>query len=384
MTISSNRVFKSVTLVILLAALAACGLPQSGPNKTEILANAEFYGSAEVETVQTYVVNVDERVTRSMPSAPDLVFPAQFISASPERPSLIRPGDSLNFTVYENVDDGLFSSGAGAASVGSIQVDEGGSIFIPYAGRMRAAGNTSERLRQIVTARLANDTPRPQVLVQRSEGDGGSVTIIGNAIGGQGIFPIGRSNLTLMGMLAAAGGVVGDPGSINVIVIRGEDRAEMRYEDIYDDPRYDIALRPGDRVIVERDNRTFISLGAVSQGTNPFNKRSLSALEAIAQVGGLRETSADPTGIFVIRDEDAEVANIMLDRFDFTTEQRLIYLINLTAPSGIFHARNFNIQDGDTVYVTEAPFTQFTKVLSAITGTAFTVRNLSTLPTTIP
>ena len=28
------------------------------------------------------------------------------------------------------------------------------------------------------------------------------------------------------------------------------------------------------------------------------------------------------------------------------------------------------IRDGDTVYVTEAPFTQFSKVLGAITGTA--------------
>ncbi len=382
MVISSNRVLKSVTLVILLATLAACGLPRSGPNKTEILGNAEFYRSTEIETVQAYVVNVDERVTRSMPPAPDFLFPDQFISASPERPSLIRPGDSLNFIVYENVDDGLFSRGAGAASVGSIQVDERGFVFIPYAGRIRAAGNTSERLRQIVTARLADDTPQPQVLVERSEGDGGSVSVVGNAIGGQGIFPIGRSNLRLMGMLATAGGVVGDPGSINVIVIRGENRAEMRYEDIYDNPGYDIALRPGDRVIVERDNRTFTALGETGvQGNIPFTKQNLSALEAIAQIGGLRGISADPTGIFVIRDETAEVANIMLDRSDFTAEQRLIYMLNLTAPSGIFHARNFNIQGGDTVYVTEAPFRQFTKVLNAITGTAFTVRNLSTLPT---
>ncbi len=382
MTISSNRVFKNVTLVILLTTLAACGLPRSGPNKTELLGNAEFYRTSEVETVPAYVVNVDERVTRSMPPEPNLVFPAQFTSAAPERPSLIRPGDSLNFTVYENVDDGIFASGPGGASVGAIQVDEDGFVFIPYAGRIRAAGNTSERLRRIVTNRLDDNTPQPQVLVQRSEGDGGSVSVIGNAIG-QGIIPIGRSNLRLVSMLAAAGGVAGDPGSIKVIVIRGEDRAEMRYEDIYDDPRYDIALRPGDKLIVERDNRTFIALGETgNQGNFPFTKQNLSALEAIAQIGGLRGISADPTGIFVIRDEAPEVANIMLDRDDFTAEQRLIYLLNLTAPSGIFHARNFNIQDGDTVYVTEAPFRQFTKVLNAITGTAFTVRNLSTLPTT--
>ncbi len=381
MTISSNRVFKSVTLVILLAALAGC-LPQSGPNKTEILRNTEFYQSTEVETVPAYVVNVDERVVRSMPPAPDFVFPDHFISEPPEKPNLIRPGDSLSFTVYENVDNGIFASGPGGASVGALQVDEGGFVFIPYAGRIRAAGNTSERLRRIVTNQLAENTPQPQVVVRRSEGDGGSVYVLGNGIG-QGIFPIGRSNLRLVGMLAAAGGVAGDPGVVDVIVIRGEERAQMRYEDIYDDPKYDIALRPGDKVIVERDTRTFIALGETGgQGRIPFTKQNLSALDALAQVGGLNGGSADPTGIFVIRDEAPEVVNIMLDRTDFTTEQRMIYLLNLTAPSGIFHARNFNIQDGDTVYVTEAPFRQFTKVLNAITGTAFTVRNLTTLPTT--
>lgn len=381
MMISSNRALKSVTLVILLTTLAACGLPRSGPNKTEILTNAEFYKSTEIETVPAYALNVDERVIRSMPSVPDSVFPDHFISASPERPNLIRPGDSLNFTVYENVDEGLFSRGGGAAGIGGLQVGEDGFIFFPYVGRIRASGGTSERLRQIVTKQIAESTPLPQVLVQRSEGDGGSISIIGDGIS-QGTVPIGRSNLRLMSMLASVGGVSGDPDSINIIVVRGEDRAEMRYKDIYDDPRYDIALRPGDRVIVERDSRTFIALGETSRGNIRFDKRNVSALEALARVGGLSTQSADPTGIFVIRDEAPEIANIMLDRSDFTTEQRLIYVLNLAAPSGIFHARNFNIQDGDTIYVTEAPFSQFTKVLSAITGTAFTVRNLGTLPTT--
>ena len=32
----------------------------------------------------------------------------------------------------------------------------------------------------------------------------------------------------------------------------------------------------------------------------------------------------------------------------------------------MFQARDFQIRDGDTVYVTEAPYTQFSKVLQAI------------------
>lgn len=47
----------------------------------------------------------------------------------------------------------------------------------------------------------------------------------------------------------------------------------------------------------------------------------------------------------------------------------MIYVLDLTAPNGLFVARDFEIRDDDTVCVTEAPFTQFNKTISALTGT---------------
>ncbi len=41
----------------------------------------------------------------------------------------------------------------------------------------------------------------------------------------------------------------------------------------------------------------------------------------------------------------------------------------MTEPTGIFEARDFQIRDGDTIYVTEAPFVQWSKSIAAITGT---------------
>ena len=45
----------------------------------------------------------------------------------------------------------------------------------------------------------------------------------------------------------------------------------------------------------------------------------------------------------------------------------------------MFMARDFVIRDGDTLYVTEAPFTQWNKTISAITGTATSASGLSSL-----
>jgi len=111
----------------------------------------------------------------------------------------------------------------------------------------------------------------------------------------------------------------------------------------------------------------------------PFFSQDLSALEAIAQVGGLQSATADPTGIFVLRNEPAEISNIVLGRDDLVGAQRLIYVLDLTKPNGLFQARDFVIRDDDTIYVTEAPYAQFSKILGALTGPAVSLDALTNL-----
>ena len=47
----------------------------------------------------------------------------------------------------------------------------------------------------------------------------------------------------------------------------------------------------------------------------------------------------------------------------------MVYVLDLTRPNGMFMARDFAVRDDDTLYVTEAPFAQWNKVISALTGT---------------
>mgnify|MGYP002629642482 CR=1 FL=1 len=100
-----------------------------------------------------------------------------------------------------------------------------------------------------------------------------------------------------------------------------------------------------------------------------FDTQTLSAIEAIATVGGLQTAAADPTGVFILRNEPAEIANQVLGRNDLIGDQRMVYVLDLTRPNGMFMARDFSVRDQDTLYVTEAPFAQWSKVIAAITGT---------------
>lgn len=361
---------RSVALCSLVALVAACGLPRTGPNKGEI-----FSGSVQRQG-DAFVISVNDRVTRATAISPALGFSDAFKNAPILGSDTIRPGDTLGLTIWENVDQGLF--GTSPAPLQEVQVDGAGFIFVPYAGRIRAAGNTPEALRRIITEKLQDQTPEPQVEVRRAAGDGATVSLIGK-VSAQGVFPIERPTRTLSAMLARAGGVSIEPEIAQLTVIRGDQRSQVWLNDLYKHPEFDIALRAGDRILVEEDTRAFTALGATGTQTRvPFESQTLSALEAIAQVGGLSANAADPTGVFVLRNEPAEIANRVLGRDDLQGAQRLIYVLDLTKPNGMFMARDFVIRDEDTLYVTEAPFTQWSKAIAALTGSLSAVNTLTT------
>ena len=100
----------------------------------------------------------------------------------------------------------------------------------------------------------------------------------------------------------------------------------------------------------------------------------------MAQVGWLNSNLADPTGIFILREEPPEIANTLLGRNDLIGNQWFAYVLDLTEPSGMFMGRDFQIRDGDTVYVTEAPFVQWNKTLGVLNsgiGTGSALKTIS-------
>jgi len=358
-----SRWARPIVFLATLAVVASCGLPRVGPNKSEI------YSGSVQQDGDAFIVEVNDRVTAATAFVPTLGFSDDFNNAAAVGSDTIQAGDVLGLTIWENVDDGLLAGEAqNATFLETVQVDGSGFIFVPYAGRIKASGNSPEAIRRIITERLEEQTPDPQVEVRREAGDGSTVALVGS-VGAQGVYPIERPTRTLSTMLARAGGITIEPEIAQITVLRGTTQGRIWFNDLYADPKVDIALRGGDRILVEEDTRSFTSLGATgAQARVPFEKQDLSALEAIAQVGGLVSTSSDATGVFVFRNEPDEISNQVLGRSDLVGDQRLVYLLDLTSPNGMFMARDFVIRDGDTIYVTEAPLAQWNKTVSAVFG----------------
>jgi polysaccharide export outer membrane protein len=359
----------------LVLALSGCGLPRSGPTKNEV-----FRSSVQKEG-NAYIIPVTEAVTSTVNVGTRTSFGPNFRTASAIDVDALRPGDKLIITVYENVEAGVLGTAGVPSVLSEVEVDQRGFVFVPYAGLIRASGRTTDALRIRITNELAAATPDPQVSVARAVGNGATVSVIGT--NAQGVYPLDRSVTHLSGMIALAGGVASDSGATKVTVIRNGQRGSIWLDDLYERPNQDIHLRNGDRVVVQTDRRSFAILGATGgQGLVDFPKPELDVMEAIAYAGGLNVNIADPTGVFVLRDEDAIISRALTGVATNST-QRVAYVVDLTKPNGLFIARDFQIKDGDTVYVTEAPYAQFSRILSTLIAPAASLSAAGNLTTSL-
>lgn len=351
---------RACLLAVLTLGLGACALPRGGPYYEEVTAPAPAELSYDVVRVTPAIVRatrIDERRG----------FAEAFRNTPPEDTAAIAPGDLLSITVWENIEQGLLNpQGIGATQLPRTEVDARGFIFVPYVGQVHAAGRTVAELRATIQARLAEKTLNPQVDVFAAEGRGRVVSVQGR-VRAPGVYPIEPGTERLLPMLARAGGVTEEPEVVLLKLRRGQQTGAIWVQDLYDEPANDVALRGGDALIAERDRRMFTALGAVGRpATVPFPVRELSVERAMGAVGGLIDGAADPTGVFIFREEPPEIAAKVLPGSAGDGPRRLVYLIDLTRPGGMFLAREFIMRDGDTLYVTTAPFTRWMKVLQSV------------------
>ena len=355
---------RSLALFAAVVAVASCTVSRDGPTKREI-----FEGSV-MRSGDAHIIMVNKRVSQAANQPQALGFSHALRAGALTGGDTIRPGDIIRLNVYENVPEGLLApSGTNNAVIEELQVDDAGFIFVPYAGRIRAAGHSPDALRRILTQSLDEQTPDPQVMVARAQGDSATVSVTGG-VGAQGVYPVTRSANRLSSMIATAGGISIPLETAQVLITRGNRQDKAWLQDIYSNPSLDIAMRAGDRILLRQDQRAFTVLGATGSANRmTFDTRQISAIDAIAMVGGLDPLRADPTGVFIFRDEIPEVATEILGIGQFVTDVRFVYVLDLTAPTGMFNARDFKIRDGDTIFVTEASSVLWARQISALTGT---------------
>lgn len=374
--------------VAMSASACAAFLPQSGPTTGDVL------NRDRDEQVGFALMALDGAAVSVNRAAPEIAFADErFRGALPLRTALLGRGDVLRITIWEPVEDGLLTTpGTKQAVIEQVEVDDRGHIYVPFAGEVHVAGKTIGAARNAIIAQLIGKTSDPQVTVTRADYRSRGVALQGE-LRDPGLKPLDPQVSRLLPMLAAAGGATTPPHTTRVVVRRGEAATSGYLDAIYNDPRANIALRNGDVILVQNDTRYFNAFGAVLRpGRLAMTSGDMTLLDAISQAGGLNSDSANPTGVFLIRREPSELlqsltpvdedeAENITDLAATSAVVPTVYQLPMNSAESLVLAQSFALRENDTIYVTEAPFTQFRKVLSVIIPTLGTAGGAASLAT---
>lgn len=370
---------KTIVAVMACLALAGCGLPRGAALKSEILsasrANTAAPGEAPAYDFAVYSVTGETLpMLSSWPNRNQQNFP-WFTAVNQPASLAIAPGDRVQLTIWDAEENSLLAgTGQRATPLQDTTVGSEGQIFVPYIGELRIGGLSPDSARARIEEELLRTIPSAQVQLVVEAGRSNSATIT-DGVGGVGVYQLPDRNFRVLDLLSLAGGA--DPTMVNpqVRLTRSGQVYGVSLKRLLEQPQLDIAVQGGDRLRVVADNRKYIALGATgSQASFDFPSGDLTALQAMAQIGGMSSATADPKGVLILREYDrAEVR----DGISGPPQERIVFTIDLLSADGLFSAGNFLIQDGDLVYGTESPLSAGLSALRVATSLQSAARGIT-------
>lgn len=338
------------------ALLAGCSLPRSAGFQSEVLAAANTNVAPEGQE-PAYDFVVFEVNSETLPQLQ--AWPDRNVSALPwldtgVQPSslLIAAGDLVQVTVWD-AEENSFFTGAGqrVTPLQQTEVSETGHIFVPYIGELTVAGLSPDQARATIEQELMRTIPSVQVQLLVEPGRRNSANLV-SGVAAVGLVPLANRNVRLLELLSQAGGA--NPTFVNpqVRVTRAGRTYGIALQRLLDDPALDPAVRGGDRIMVIPEERQFLAMGATgSTAIFDFPDGDLSALQAMATIGGISGATANPKGILIMREYDPSEVG---DGISAPPQERVVFTMDLTTADGLFSAGKFKMQDGDLVYATES------------------------------
>lgn len=367
---------KILVSLLLAAATSGCtALPSSGPSRVEI-------EMAQPTDDQRYLlVDVDDRTLSLLAQERPATFGGRFGDYRPPTRYVVGVGDVISVTIWEAAAGGLFSgpvidrlgTGSRSAAIPEQQVAQDGSITVPYAGRIPVAGRTTAQIEAAVVEKLSGKAIEPQVVVVVTRSVSNAATVLGEATSGA-IVPLSPRGDRVLDVIAAAGGIKIPAHEVFVRLSRSGNTVTVPMQALLNDPKEDVYVRPLDKIVLIRDPQTYTVFGAAGNPTIvPFDAVGITLEEGVARVGGLLDSRADPSGVYLMRIEPVRFANRLrpdAQPLESNGYVRVIYRWNMRDPNFVFLARGFNIRNKDAIYVANAPLADLQKVTSLFNSVA--------------
>jgi polysaccharide export outer membrane protein len=289
-------------------------------------------------------------------------------------------GDVVGVTIFEAAPGGLFIPQEAGSRAGNFvnlpnqEVDQRGFIAVPYAGLVQAAGRSVSEVQATIEERLRNRAIEPQAVVTLQEARSTRVTVTGE-VNESVRFPL-TSGDRLLDAIARAGGPKYPAYETFVTLKRGNRTVRAYMNSVVNDPANNVYLYPGDTIVLNREFRSFMALGASGlNGQINFENETLTLAQAMGRAGGILDLRGDPTQTFLYRLEPkAVIADMGVDVTPYATSMvPVIYRVNLREPDGFFLATKFQVRDQDILFVSNSQASELAKFLALLQLGANTV-----------
>ncbi len=344
-----------------IALLSACDVPQGAGNTTQILKGADSPDA-------TFAVHLVTRETlpelKSWPKVGQERTYGWIAQSRGPASQIIEPGDMIDLSIWDNEESSLLAQPQQkVVALKGMTVSPSGTVFLPYIDEVYIAKMSPDKARAAIQSKFVSIIPSAQVQITHMVGRESSVDLV-SGVSKPGSFAMPDRNYSVMSLIAAGGGIPESMVNPQVRLARDGKLYGISKDKLLANPKLDTTLRGGDKIYVESDQRYFLSLGAAGKEAQiPFTDDSVTALDAMALIGGLNDTRANPKGILVLR----TYPETML-RSDGSGPQkdRTIFALDLTTADGLFSAGEFSVQDKDLVLVTESPVNAAESVIGVV------------------
>lgn len=265
----------------------------------------------------------------------------------------IAPKDILSIIVWDHPE--LTIPEGEQRSSGYI-VDSKGEFFFPYVGQVKAAGRTTQSIRLELTKRLKGSVVDPQVGVKVISYRGKEAYITG-AVNKPGAYPLTDIPLTINQALAHAGGllpnaykrkiILNSNGTPLTIDLKAVQQGRGKYANYI--------LKHGDILFIPENNKEKVFImGEVNKpSTLQIGYEGLSLAEALSDSGSINQTTANTSGVFVVRNEKGSI-------------KPTVYQLSLSSVHHWALAERFPLNSRDVVYVTASDPAKWSRLVNQI------------------
>lgn len=280
-------------------------------------------------------------------------------------PYEIGPGDILSIVVWDHPELNLPTTNggddgpSGASSVApGYTVDTNGYIQYAYIGPLKVSGLSEMGVRDILSGKLARYVRDPQITVRIQTYRSKRVYLDGE-VKTPGVEVLNDRPMTLPEAVNRAGGFTSNADRSHVAVTRGDVTVMVNMPDMirkgFNPDR--IVLRDGDlvRVFAQTDSKAFVVGEVERPGGVTFNNGRMTLNQALGNAGGISQTSADASQVYVVRGRD--------------TGKPVVFHLDASNATAMATADSFELKPNDVVFVDTSSLVKWSRVINLIVPT---------------